>query len=69
VMVDGRIMMDGHPIDIFYDNFETLSQLNLRPPAVIDFCRRLEDQGIPRCLTVEELVAFLKEVDIGIATL
>jgi energy-coupling factor transporter ATP-binding protein EcfA2 len=67
VMVDGQIMMDGHPIDIFYDNFDTLSQLNLRPPAVIDFCRRLEDQGIPRCLTVEELVAFLKEVDIGLA--
>jgi len=64
VMVDGRIMMDGHPIDIFYDNFDTLNHLNLRPPAVIDFCRRLESIGIPRCLTVEELVKYLKEVSI-----
>jgi len=64
VMVDGQIVLDGAPIDVFYENFDTLSQLNLRPPTVIDFCRRLGKKVIPPCLTVEELVNILKEVKI-----
>ncbi len=63
VMADGQIVLDGPPADIFYDRYETLNQLNLRPPTVVDFSRRLQDRGVPRCLTVEELAAYLKEVD------
>lgn len=62
VVVQGQVVLDGHPSDIFYDNFETLNELNLRPPTVVDFCRRLEGCGVPRCVTVEQLIDFLKEV-------
>ena len=62
VMVDGQIVLDGPPLDIFYNNFDTLNQLNLRPPTVVDFCRRLEKEHVPHCLTAEELLASLKEV-------
>jgi energy-coupling factor transport system ATP-binding protein len=62
VVVQGQVVLDGHPSDIFYDNFDTLNELNLRPPTVVDFCRRLENNGVPRCVTVEQLIDFLKEV-------
>jgi energy-coupling factor transporter ATP-binding protein EcfA2 len=62
VMADGEIVLDGRPAEIFYDRYETLNQLNLRPPTVIEFCRRLQDRGVPRCLTVEELISYIKEV-------
>ena len=62
VLADGEIVLDGRPADIFYDRYETLNQLNLRPPTVIEFCRRLQDQGVPHCLTVEELISYIKEV-------
>ena len=65
VMVDGQVVMDGRPVDIFYENFNALNDLNLRPPEVIDFCRRLENKGMPRCLTVEELKHYLEEVKIA----
>jgi energy-coupling factor transporter ATP-binding protein EcfA2 len=62
VMADGEIVLDGRPAEIFYDRYETLNQLNLRPPTVIEFCLRLQDRGVPRCLTVEELISYIKEV-------
>jgi energy-coupling factor transport system ATP-binding protein len=65
IMVDGQIAMDGRPVDVFYENFNALNDLNLRPPAVIDFCRRLENKGVPRCLKVEELKHYLEEVKIA----
>ena len=60
VMANGEIVFDGHPEDVFYDQFEALAKLNLRPPTIVDFCRRLEDQGCPRFLIVDELVECLK---------
>jgi energy-coupling factor transporter ATP-binding protein EcfA2 len=62
VMVDGQIVLDGHPIDIFYDHFERLDRMKLRPPTVVDYCRRLSSSGIPRCLTIEELAKYIEEV-------
>ena len=62
VLSKGQIVMDGHPSDVFYDQYEALAALNLRPPTVIDFCRKLEPRGVPRCLTVDELTTFIKEV-------
>ncbi len=60
VMADGEIIFDGHPEDVFYDQFEALAKLNLRPPTIVDFCRRLEDKGCPRFLIVDELVECLE---------
>lgn len=62
VMEAGQIVMDGRPVDIFYDQFGKLNELNLRPPTVVDFCHRLEQKGMPRFLVVEELLSYLKEV-------
>jgi energy-coupling factor transporter ATP-binding protein EcfA2 len=60
VMDDGQIVMDGPPEDLFYERFDDLESLNLKPPTVIDFCRRLEEKGMPRFLTVEQLVDYLE---------
>jgi energy-coupling factor transporter ATP-binding protein EcfA2 len=70
VMSNGRFVFDGRLEDVFYDQYETLSQMNLKPPTVVDFCRRLENKGVPRCLHVSELFQYLdqvagKEVSIG----
>jgi energy-coupling factor transport system ATP-binding protein len=62
VMEDGQIVMDGTPQDVFYDGFDRLNSLNLRPPTVIDFCRRLEEYNIPRMMTVDQVLTFVKEV-------
>jgi energy-coupling factor transport system ATP-binding protein len=59
VMSDGQIVMDGRPEDIFYDNFDELARLRLRPPTVVDFCRRLKEYGVPRFLTCEALLEYL----------
>jgi energy-coupling factor transporter ATP-binding protein EcfA2 len=55
VLANGQIVFDGHPETVFYDRFEDLARLSLRPPTIVDFCRRLEDKGCPRFLIVEEL--------------
>ena len=60
VMADGQIIFDGHPRDVFYDQFEAMASLNLRPPTIVDFCRRLEGKGCPRLLIVDELVQCLE---------
>jgi energy-coupling factor transport system ATP-binding protein len=62
VMSKGQIVMDGRPCDVFYDQYDALAALNLRPPTVIDFCRKLGHLGVPRCLTVDQLTTFIKEV-------
>jgi energy-coupling factor transport system ATP-binding protein len=62
VMEDGQIVMDGTPQDVFYDGFDRLNSLNLRPPTVIDFCRRLEEYKIPRMMTVDQVLTFVEEV-------
>jgi energy-coupling factor transporter ATP-binding protein EcfA2 len=62
VMADGQIVMDGRPEDVFYDQFETLSQLRLRPPTLVDYCRRLERCGMPRFLTIEELKDYINAI-------
>jgi energy-coupling factor transport system ATP-binding protein len=73
VMSAGRFVFDGRLEDVFYDQYETLSKMNLKPPTVVDFCRRLADKGVPRCLNVNELFQYLdqvagKEVDINLMT-
>jgi energy-coupling factor transport system ATP-binding protein len=62
VMEDGYIVMDGPPQEIFYDGFERLDSLNLRPPTVIDYCRRLQAYKVPRMMTVDQMLAYIKEV-------
>jgi len=62
VLEDGRITMDGTSEEIFYQNFDYLEILNLKPPTTIDYCRRLEDKGMPRFMTVDALTDFIKEV-------
>jgi len=73
VMSNGKFVFDGQLEDVFYDQFEALSNMNLKPPTVVDFCRRLENKGVPRCLNVDELFQYLdqvagKEVDIDLLT-
>lgn len=60
VMAEGQIVMDGRPEDVFYDNFEELARLRLRPPTVVDYCRRLKEYGVPRFLTSDDLTAYLE---------
>jgi energy-coupling factor transport system ATP-binding protein len=62
VMEDGYIVMDGPPQEVFYDGFDRLKSLNLLPPTVIDFCRRLQDFNVPRMMTVDQMLDYLKEV-------
>ena len=64
VMAAGEIIFDGPPEDVFYDHFDALARLNLRPPTIVDFCYRLKDIGCPRFLVAEDLercVGNLKE--------
>jgi energy-coupling factor transport system ATP-binding protein len=56
VMKDGQVILDGAPENIFYDHFEELKNLNLKPPTLIDFCQRNEDLGCPRFLYMEEFI-------------
>ena len=60
IMAEGRIVIDGHPVEVFYDHMPELAALNLRPPTFVDYCRRLQDLGCPRYLIVEELAAGLE---------
>jgi len=62
VMEEGSIVLDGPPQEVFYDGFDRLSSLNLCPPTVIDYCRRLQDYNIPHMMTVDQLLAYIKEV-------
>jgi hypothetical protein len=58
-MSKGEIVADGTPEEVFYDNFDTLSALSLRPPTVVDFCRRLHACGVPQFLTVDQLTDYI----------
>ena len=60
VMVDGRIVLDGDPKEVFYDNFDTLTEMQLKPPTTIDFCRRLEAKGMQRYMTVGTLCKWIE---------
>jgi energy-coupling factor transport system ATP-binding protein len=62
VMADGQIVMDGEPEDIFYDQYNALDQLRLRPPTVVDYCRRLADLGVPRFLTLDGLIQYIHAI-------
>ncbi len=59
VMADGQVVLDGKPEDIFYKQFDILSDLRLRPPTVVEFCRRLEKYNVPHFLTLEECLRFI----------
>ena len=62
VMADGEVVLDGDREHVFYNEFEALEALNLRPPTIVEFCRRLEGNGFPRFLTVDDLVEYVQEV-------
>jgi len=59
VMAQGRIVLDGQPEEVFYDHYDELNALNLRPPTVINFCRRLQAQGFPRFMTSDDLAQYV----------
>jgi energy-coupling factor transport system ATP-binding protein len=67
VMHQGQIVADGRPEDVFYLQYDDLEALRLRPPTVVEFCRLLEDKGMPRFLTIDGLLEYInsigKEVD------
>jgi energy-coupling factor transport system ATP-binding protein len=60
VMNSGQIVADGSPEAVFYDQYEALEKLRLKPPTVVEFCRRLQSKGMPRFLTLDELLAHIK---------
>ncbi len=62
VMVEGQFLLDGDPVSVFYDHYDTLRQLNLRPPTVVNYCRRLQGRGVPRYITAGELARYITEV-------
>ena len=62
VMADGQIVLDGKPEDIFYNQFEILSELRLRPPTVVDFCRRLEPCHVPHFLTLNQCLLYINSI-------
>jgi len=62
VMDQGRIVMDGSSTDVFYDHFDYLKSLNLKPPTAIEYCRRLGSKGMPKFLTKDPLIELIKEV-------
>ena len=62
VMAEGKIVFDGPPREVFYEHFDELNSLFLRPPSLIDFCKHLENKGIPQLLTVDSAFAFIDEV-------
>lgn len=65
VMADGQIALDGGPREVFYDEFEVLNSLNLKPTTLIDLCRRMEDMGCPRFMTLDQLEESLKDAKKG----
>jgi energy-coupling factor transport system ATP-binding protein len=60
VMKDGKVILDGTPEEVFYEHFEELTNLNLKPPTLIDFCHRNETLGCPRFLYMEEFIDCLQ---------
>ena len=61
VMANGKIVLDGRPDEVYYDHYTDLGKLNLRPPTIIDFCRRLQAQGFPRFMTTDQLAEYLAQ--------
>lgn len=60
VMAEGQIVLDGAPENVFYDRFDTLAALHLRPPTLVEFCRRIGATGGPRLLVTDELLECLE---------
>ena len=62
VMHQGQIVADGRPEDVFYLQYDDLEALRLRPPTVVEFCRLLEDKGMPRFLTIDGLLEYINSI-------
>lgn len=61
VMAQGKIIMEGHPKEVFSDA-ECMRKAFIAPPQVSVLARRLADKGVSeRVLTPEELAADLVE--------
>jgi len=65
VMAEGKIVLDGPPEKVFYENYEELRGLNLKPPTVIEFCRRLQAHGLPRFLVTDDLLQYLERAPVA----
>ena len=59
VMSKGQIVVDGHPEEIFFNNYTELQELELLPPTVTEYCRNLNERGFPNFLIVEELLDYI----------
>lgn len=54
VMTEGRIVLDGPPRKIFFENFRKLEELRLRPPTIAQFSQSLRSYGFPSLLNLDE---------------
>ena len=62
VISDGKIVMDGNPRDIFYNEFDHLNELYLRPPFVVEMAHTLRQRGFintPRWMSVNEALQYI----------
>lgn len=67
VMADGRLIMEGSPVDVFARQ-EMLQSVKLALPGAAELARRLRNAGYPvpaKVLTADELVAVLAELAAG----
>jgi energy-coupling factor transporter ATP-binding protein EcfA2 len=63
VLRDGRIVCDGQPSEVFYRHFDTLRQMNLLPPAIVEASYPFVGTKLPRVLlSIEEFGELLAEV-------
>lgn len=67
VMHEGKIVLDGAPGPIFYENYDYLDQIGVRIPDQIRFAKYLMDKGLryeknPYPVKQEEVLEFAREV-------
>ncbi|WP_368296971.1 ABC transporter ATP-binding protein [Cytobacillus firmus] len=48
VIDDGRIVLDGHPGEVFFNSYQKLHSLKLKPPIISQFSADLSDEGFPK---------------------
>ncbi|WP_053435262.1 ABC transporter ATP-binding protein [Sporosarcina globispora] len=48
VIDDGKIVLDGHPSDVFFNSCQELHSLKLKPPIISQFSADLSEAGFPK---------------------